>query len=103
MIMVKKGHIYPIKKKIPLILLLNLFGILIISHFWRFVNIFSEFYSIAFREVKKSLPKREPSVRTKTVGAGAHDSPLQMNGSLGSSKAPTPTEFDISFKFCVYI
>ena len=30
------------------------------------------------------------------VGAGAHDSPLHINGFLGSSKAPTPTEFDHS-------
>ena len=42
MIMAKKGYNYPIKKKIPLILLLNLFGIIIISHFLRFVNIFGE-------------------------------------------------------------
>ena len=26
------------------------------------------------------------------VGAGAHDSPLRINGFLGSSKAPTPTD-----------
>ena len=43
--MAKKGYIYPIKKKIPLILLLNLFGIFIISHFFWFVNIFSEILS----------------------------------------------------------
>ena len=40
--MAKKGYNYPIKKKIPLILLLNLFGIFIISQLLRFVNIFSE-------------------------------------------------------------
>ena len=40
--MAKKGYNYPIKKKIPLILLLNLFGMTIISQFSRFVNIFSE-------------------------------------------------------------
>jgi len=54
--MAKKGYIYPIKKKILLILLLNLFGIVVISKFFRFVNIFSEIYSIIFREVEKSLP-----------------------------------------------
>ena len=54
--MAKKGYNYPIKKKIPLILLLNLFGIIIISHFLRFVNIFNAIYQITFREVEKSLP-----------------------------------------------
>lgn len=38
----EKRYNYPIKKKIPLILLLNLFGIFIVSHFFRFVNIFIE-------------------------------------------------------------
>ena len=38
--MAKKGYVYPIKRKIPLILLLNLFGIFIITHFSRFVNAF---------------------------------------------------------------
>ena len=47
--MAKKGYNYPIKKKIPLILLLNLFGITIISHFLRFVNMFSEIYQLTFR------------------------------------------------------
>ena len=56
MIMAKKGYNYPIKKKIPLILLLNLFGIFIISQFGRFVNIFSKIHQITFREVEKSLP-----------------------------------------------
>ena len=56
MIIANKGSNYPIKKKIPLILLLNLFGIIIISHFLRFVNMFSEIYPITFREVEKSLP-----------------------------------------------
>ena len=41
MIMAKKGYKSPIKKKIPLILLLNLFGIYIIAQFLRFVNILS--------------------------------------------------------------
>ena len=54
--MAKKGYNYPIKKKIPLILPLNLFGTVIISHFLQFVNIFSEIYPITFREVEKSLP-----------------------------------------------
>ena len=40
--MAKKGYNYPIKKKIPLILLLNLFGTVIISHFLQFVNIFGK-------------------------------------------------------------
>lgn len=39
----EKRYFYPIKKKIPLILLLNLFGIVIISHFLCFVNIFLNF------------------------------------------------------------
>ena len=52
--MAKKGYNYPIKKKIPLILLLNLFGTVIIAQFSRFVNIFSEIYPITFREVEKS-------------------------------------------------
>ena len=38
MIMAKKGYVYPIKKKIPLILLLNLFGNFIIAYFLRKVN-----------------------------------------------------------------
>jgi len=45
MIMAKKGYNYPIKKKIPLIPLLNLFGTVIISQFLRFVNIFSKILS----------------------------------------------------------
>ena len=45
MIMAKKGYNYPIKKKIPLIPLLNLFGTVIISKFLRFVNMFSEILS----------------------------------------------------------
>ena len=32
------------------------------------------------------------NVSHKMVGAGAHDSPLRINGFLGSSKAPTPTD-----------
>ena len=36
------------------------------------------------------------NVSHKMVGAGAHDSPLHINGFLGSSKAPTPTEFNHS-------
>ena len=48
--MAEKGYIYPIKKKIPLILLLNLFGMAIISQFLRFVNIVFEIYKITFRE-----------------------------------------------------
>jgi len=59
MIMAKKGYNYPIKKKIPLILLLNLFGSFIISQFARFVNIFVKFYNITLREVEKSLLLRE--------------------------------------------
>ena len=54
--MAKKGYIYPIKKKIPLILLLNLFGIIIISQFFWFVNMFSEIYTVTYREVEKGLP-----------------------------------------------
>ena len=56
MIMAKKGYIYPIKKKIPLILLLNLFGAIIISQFSRFVNIFSKILSNYLPGDKKSLP-----------------------------------------------
>ena len=40
--MAKKRYNYPIKKKIPLILLLNLFGITIVAQFLRLVNIFSK-------------------------------------------------------------
>jgi len=40
--MAKKGYNYPIKKKIPLILLLNLFGILIIHFFRKYFNSFRE-------------------------------------------------------------
>ena len=54
--MVKKGYNYSIKKKITLILLLNLFGIFIISQFLRFVNIFREFLSNCLWEDRKSLP-----------------------------------------------
>ena len=59
MIMAKKGYNYPLKKKIPLILLLNLFGISIISQFLRFVNIFSEIlaYYISGEAGKTSLHK----------------------------------------------
>ena len=42
--MAKNGDNYPIKKKIPLILLLNLFGVIIISQFLRFVNTFDKIY-----------------------------------------------------------
>ena len=67
--MAKKGYNYPVKKKIPLILLLNLFGITIISLFLRFVNMFSEIYSITFREVEKSLPcVKGGGLRSKTEG-----------------------------------
>ena len=54
--MAKKGYNYPIKKKIPLILLLNLFGTIIISHFLQFVNIFGEIYRNYLPEGRKSLP-----------------------------------------------
>ena len=55
--MAKKGYNYPIKKKIPLILLLNLFGISIISQLLLFVNIFSKIYQIVPRYVKAVIPK----------------------------------------------
>ena len=55
MIMAKKGYIYPIKKKIPLILLLNLFGSFIVSQFFPFVNRFCEFYKITFRKGQQRL------------------------------------------------
>ena len=55
MIMAKKGYNYPIKKKIPLILLLNLFGFFIISQLFCFVNIFREILSHYLPEVEKSL------------------------------------------------
>ena len=51
--MAKKGYNYPIKKKIPLILLLNLFGTIIIPQFLWFVNIFSESYKMTFQKLKK--------------------------------------------------
>ena len=50
MIMAKKGYNYSLKKKIPLILLLNLFGIFIIPQFAWFVNIFG-------KVSKKYLPR----------------------------------------------
>ena len=53
--MAKKGYIYPIKKKIPLILLLNLFGSFIVSQFFPFVNRFCEFYKITFRKGQQRL------------------------------------------------
>ena len=52
--MAKKGYNYPIKKKIPLILLLNLFGTVIISQFLRFVNMFSEILSNYLLEEKSA-------------------------------------------------
>ena len=55
MVMAKKGYNYPIKKKIPLILLLNLFGITIIAQFLRLVNIFSKILSKHLLGGKKSL------------------------------------------------
>ena len=54
--MAKKGYNYPIKKKIPLILLLNLFGIIIISHFLQSVNIFCENLPNYLPGGRKSLP-----------------------------------------------
>ena len=44
--MAKKGYTYPVKKQTPLILLLNLFGNFIVSHFMLFVNIFHEIFQI---------------------------------------------------------
>ena len=59
MIMAKKGYNYPIKKKIPLILLLNLFGITIIPQFLWFVNMFDKIYIITFRETKNTFLREE--------------------------------------------
>ena len=53
--MAKKGYIYPIMKKIPLILLLNLFGTIIISQFFRFVNRFNKSLEKTFRDTQGSL------------------------------------------------
>ena len=64
MIMAKKGYNYPIKKKIPLILLLNLFGITIISHFLRFVNIFREILSHYLPGGRKKPPFTQGSFFT---------------------------------------
>ena len=61
--MAKKGYNYPIKKKIPLILLLNLFGITIISHFLRFVNIFREVLSHYLPGGKKAFLREEGGTR----------------------------------------
>ena len=55
MIMAKKGMPFYTEKD-TVILLLNLFGTIIISHFLRFVNMLNEFCLITFREVEKSLP-----------------------------------------------
>ena len=69
MIMAKKGYIYPIKKKIPLIILLNLFGMVIISQISRFVNIFSENLSNYLPGSKKaSLVLREVARHAVTEG-----------------------------------
>ena len=79
MIMAKKGYNYPVKKKIPLILLLNLFGIFIISQFLRFVNIFSRISSricsITFQKVK-SLALRERWRRSRRRGGNPPSHPL---------------------------
>ena len=69
--MAKKGYNYPIKKKIPLILLLNLFGITIIAQFLRVVNIFSKIYQINFREVEKAFLREEGGTQSVTKGACA--------------------------------
>ena len=69
MIMAKKGYNYPIKKKIPLILLLNLFGMVIISQISRFVKIFSENLSNYLPGGRKSLPcVKGGGLRSKTEG-----------------------------------
>ena len=52
MIIAKKGYNYPIKKKIPLILLLNLFGTLIISLLMSFVKMFSEIFANRLKNKK---------------------------------------------------
>ena len=54
--MAKKGYIYPIKKKIPLIILLNLFGTVIISQFSRFVNILVKIYPNYLPRGRKKPP-----------------------------------------------
>ena len=69
--MAKKGYNYPIKKKIPLILLLNLFGSFIVSQFFPFVNRFCEFYKITFRKgaAKTFWGKRSFAAFTSTQGS----------------------------------
>ena len=52
----KKGIVIPQRKTYLSVQLLSSFGTIIISQFQRFVNIFSEIYSVTFREVEKSLP-----------------------------------------------
>ena len=55
----EKRYNYSLKKKIPLILLLNLFGNFIITQFLKFVNIVDKIFKITFRNVTKSLLRRE--------------------------------------------
>ena len=73
--MAKKGYNYPIKKKIPLILLLNLFGILII-HFFRM-------YSSYFLEIYKKFTAGEtPPAAAKLSGKGHDPGALKGNVQL---------------------
>ena len=54
--MTTKGYNYPKKIKIALAKIFSWFGILIISHLGRFVNMFIEIFKITFREVEKEPP-----------------------------------------------
>ena len=75
--MAKKGYIYPTKKKIPLTLLLNLFGIFIISQFLRFVNMFYEIYTVPFGRQKRASLREGGGPRSG--GRSLRDSDVKLN------------------------
>ena len=79
MIMAKKGYNYPIKKKIPLILLLNLFGITIIAKFLRLVNIFSKILSKYLLGGRKEPPLCKGRWLAKQDGGIVKSKILQKN------------------------
>ncbi len=60
--MTTKGYNYPKKIKIALAKIFSWFGILIISHLGRFVNMFIEIFKNTFREVEKVPPFTQGSL-----------------------------------------
>ena len=89
MIMAKKGYNYPIKKKIPLILLLNLFGITTISHILWFVNIFRKILSLYLPGGKKRDYLAASRRRTSLPLAPRRSA---QDSSLTSKKRRPPTD-----------